>query len=58
MDIKILKFIIKKVFLDRFSISSKNLANISTKQVFIYSLSRYSIELILIIVISTFIFIA
>ena len=46
----------EKFFLDRFSISSKNLANISTKQVFIYSLSRYSIELILIIVISTFIF--
>lgn len=46
----------EKFFLDRFSISSKNLAKISTKQVFIYSLSRYSIELILIIVISTFIF--
>ena len=46
----------EKYFVEKFAITSKNLANISTKQIFTYSLSRYSIELILILMISIFIF--
>ena len=46
----------EKYFLEKFVITSKNLADVSTKQVFIYSLSRYSIELILILMLSTFVF--
>ena len=53
-DIKIFKK--EDFFLGKFTISSKDLANISTKQIFLYSLSRYSIELILILAISIFIF--
>jgi ATP-binding cassette, subfamily B, bacterial PglK len=53
-DIKI--FNKEDFFLKKFTTSSKNLANISTKQVFLFSLSRYSIELILILTISLFIF--
>ncbi len=46
----------EKYFIEKFSTSSKKFANISTKQVFLYSLSRYSIELILILIISIFVF--